>query len=102
MFQDSSFIESEGSIPAYTLPPTQLPLDEQLPIRLQQHLQQLRLILPVISVTVLALRRQNAELDEDIASVLHQHASDPLDVEIDKLEALLESLAVARRAKGAH
>jgi hypothetical protein len=33
---------------------------------------------------------------------LHQHASDPLDIEIDKIEALLESLAAARRAKGAH
>ena len=102
MFQESSFIEFEGSAAASTLPPTQLSLDEQLPIHLQQHLQRLRLILPVISVTVLALRRQNAELDEDIASVLHQHASDPLDVEIDKIEALLELLAATRQAKGAH
>jgi len=77
----------------------QLNLDEQRPIRLRDHLQRLRLILPVISVSVLALRAQNAELDEDIASVLHRNASDPLDVEIEKIEALLESLAFARRAK---
>lgn len=86
-----------SGIPAQPLPPTQLNLGEQLPIRLQDHLQRLRLILPVIGVSVMALRRQSAELDEDIASVLHHHASDPLDVEIAKLEMLLESLAERRR-----
>jgi hypothetical protein len=47
----------------------------------------------------MALRRQDAELDEDIASVLHQHACNPLDTEIDKIEALLESLGAARRTQ---
>ena len=86
---------------AHTVPPTQLTLDEQLPIRLRDHLRRLQLILPVISVSVLALRAQNAELDEDIASVLHRHVSDPLDLEIEKVEALLESLADARRMQEA-
>jgi hypothetical protein len=62
----------------------------------REHVQRLKLIVPVISVSVMALRRQNAELDEDIASVLHLHACDSLDMEIDKLEALLASLAAPR------
>ena len=71
---------------------TQPTLDEHLPIRLHRHVQRLQLILPVISVAVLALRRQNAELDEDIALVLSRNACDPLNVEIDQLEALLATL----------
>ena len=59
---------------------SQLTLDEQLPIRLHRHVQRLQHILPVISVAVLALRQQHAELDEDIALVLSRHACDPLDV----------------------
>jgi len=96
MFRDNVLVS--GGMPADNLPPSQLTLDE-LHIRLRNHLQRLRLILPVISVTVMALRRQDAELDEDIASVLHQHACDPLDVEIDQIDALLESLVTARRTQ---
>jgi hypothetical protein len=96
MFRENVF----GGDLARTVPPLHSTLDEQLPIRLRDHVQRLRLILPVISVSVLALKRQDAELDDDIASVLHRHACDPLDLEIEKLEAVLESL-VARRAKGA-
>ena len=51
-------------------------------------------------MSVLALRRQNADLDEEIATVLRRHASDPLDVEIAKIEVLLETLAAAQRDKG--
>jgi hypothetical protein len=54
------------------------------------------LILPVISVSLLALRRQNAELDEDIALVLQQHVCIPLDIEIEELDELLESFANQR------
>lgn len=70
----------------------QLTADEKLPIRLHHHVQRLQLILPVISVAVLALRRQNAELDEDIALVLSRHACDPLNVELDQLEELVDSM----------
>src|SRR5262249_18292306 len=94
MFRDISRGNS-----AHTVPPTNLALDEQLPIRLRDHAQPLPLILPVLSVSLLALKAQAAHLDEDIASVLHRHAIDPLDVEIDKIDALLESLATARRAE---
>ena len=87
-----------GGIPAHTVSPLHPTLDDQLPLRLREHVQRLKLIIPVISVSVLALRRQNAELDEDIASVLHLHASGPLDAEVDELEAVLQSLA-SERAK---
>ena len=76
-------------------------VDEQLPIRLREHVRTLKRIVPVISVSVLALKAQNADLDEDIASVLHHQASEPLDLEIDDLEALLTSLAEQRAKVGA-
>jgi hypothetical protein len=75
----------------------QITVDEQLPIRLHHSVQRLQLILPVISVAVLALRRQNAELDEDIALVLTRNACDPLNVELDQLEALVSTM---RHAEG--
>jgi hypothetical protein len=91
MFQSTA----SGSA-AHTLSNTPLNLDEQLPIRLRDHMQRLKLILPVISVSVIALHHQNAELDHDIATILDQHASEPLDLEIENLEALLASLAAKR------
>src|SRR5262245_60394433 len=95
MFRDDPF----GGTAAHTLPLTPLNVDEQLTLCLRDHLQRLRLILPVISVSVLALRSQNAELDEDIASVLHRSAVDPLGVEIENIEALVESVVLARRTQ---
>jgi hypothetical protein len=83
MFRDSGF----GREAACTVSLTTLNLDEQLPARVHEHVQPLKLILPVVSVSVLALKRQDAELDDDIAWVLHRHACDPLDLEIEKLEA---------------
>ncbi len=90
----------ESGTPARTVPPLHPTLDEQLPHRLRTHVQRLKLIIPVISVSVLALKAQGADLDADIASLLHHQASAPLDLEIEDLEALLESLA-AQRAKEA-
>jgi hypothetical protein len=71
---------------------TQSTPDELLPVRLHRHVQRLQCILPVISVAVVALRHQNAELDEEIAQVLSRHASGPLNVEVDALGALLEGV----------
>ncbi len=76
-----------------------LAVDEKLPIRLHHHVQRLQLILPVISVAVLALRRQNAELDEDIALVLSRHACDPLNVELDQLEALVTAIRTQKETR---
>jgi hypothetical protein len=88
--------QTEGGLAAQTLPP-QSTEDDPLALDLREHVQHLHLILPVISVSVLALHRQNAELDTDIASVLSQHACEPLDSEIARLESILASRAWPRR-----
>jgi len=49
-------------------------------------------MLPVISTAILALRQQQAELDEDIATVLRLHVGNPLGVEIERMEAVLQEL----------
>jgi hypothetical protein len=86
-----TFHQLEGGPAAQTLPqPTQ---DDSPPLDLREHIQRLRLILPVISVSVMALHRQNADLDADIACVLSQHACEPLDSEIARLESILASRA---------
>jgi hypothetical protein len=53
-------------------------------------------LVSVISVAALALRRQSAEHDEDIAGALMRHAGDPLAVEVARLELLVQT-AVAER-----
>jgi hypothetical protein len=37
----------------------------------------------------MALRRQDAESDTDIACVLSEHACEPLDCEIERIESML-------------
>jgi hypothetical protein len=86
----------EGGQSAHTLPPPPTQVDE-LPQHVREHLRKLRVILPVISVSVMALHRQNAELDHDIATVLAEHACEPLDFEIEHLESMLVTCAVRRR-----
>jgi hypothetical protein len=85
-----------GGRTAATVPPPNPTPNGPLPLHLREHVHRLRLILSVISVSVLALRNQSAELDDDIATVLDQHASEPLDFEIEDLEALLKSLTAQR------
>ena len=86
MFQKPA---ERGGLAAHTISPLHLHADDPLRTRLREHVQRLKLIIPVISVSVLALKAQNAELDEDIASLLDLHANAPLDVEVYELEALL-------------
>src|SRR6478752_2289517 len=74
-----------------TLPPIPSTHDDLLPRELLEHIDRLRLILPVISVSVMALHRQDAESDTDIAFVLNAHACEPLDREIERIESLLAS-----------
>jgi hypothetical protein len=81
----------EGGSPAQTLPPTHPTSVDPLPFELREHVRKLRSILPVISVSIMALHRQNAELDYDIASVLSEFACQPLDEEIEHLELFLPS-----------
>src|SRR5262245_7035829 len=91
----------EGGPAAQTLTP-QPTQDDPLPLDLREHLHRLRPIPPVITVPVMALHRQNAELDTDIASVLSQHACEPLDCEIAHLESILASRNWRRRQQEAH
>src|SRR4051812_21348907 len=62
--------QSEATPSAQTLP--SINHDNSLPRELLDHIDRLRLILPVISVSVMALNRQDAESDTDIAFVLHE------------------------------
>jgi hypothetical protein len=83
--------QTEGGSAAQTLPPFQLNQDDSLSRELLEHVCRLRLILPVISVSVMALHRQGAEADADIASVLSESACHPLDCEIERVESILAS-----------
>ncbi len=97
----SSHHQPAGGPAAQTLSP-QPTQDDPLPLDLRAHVQRLRLILPVISVSVMALHRQNAELDTDIAAVLSEYACEPLDCEIAHLESVLASRTWPRRQQEAH
>ena len=99
MFQDT--IAKDGASPAQTLSPSHPTTDDPLRFELREHVRKLRLILPVISVSIMALHRQNAELDHDIASVLSEHACGPLDEEIEHLSSLLASCARRSRQQEA-
>ena len=83
--------QSEAAPSTRTLPPLHSIDDDSLPRELLDHIDRLRLILPVISVSVMALHRRDAECDTDIAFVLHEHACEPLDREIERIESLLAS-----------
>ena len=81
--------EPESGNAAQTLPPSHPAQDDSLQQELLEHVLHLRLILPVISVSVMALRRQEAESDTGIACVLSEHACEPLDCEIERIESML-------------
>lgn len=81
----------EPSATTQTLPPLHATHDDSPPRELLEHIDCLRLILPVISVSAMALNRRDAESDTDIACVLHEHACEPLDREIERIESLLAS-----------
>jgi hypothetical protein len=100
MFQAHPRNESGSAAETLPLPsPTQ---DDSLRAELLEHLGRLRLILPVISVSAMALRRQDAEADSDIASVLSQHACEPLDGEIERMEYILAPLVCRARQQEEH
>ena len=95
MFPDK--IAKEGGSPARTLSPSTQTTDDSLRFELREHARKLRLILPVISISIMALHRQNAELDHDVACVLSEHACGPLDEEIEHLASLLAECASRSR-----
>ena len=86
----------EGGPAAQTLPPSHPTQNDSLSRELREHVHRLRLILPVISVSVMALHRQGEEADADIAWVLSQNACEPLNSEIERIESLLASHACRR------
>ena len=100
MFQNT--LATEGGSPAQTLSPSNPTTDDPLRFELREHVRKLRLILPVISVSIMALHLQNAELDDDIASVLSEHACQPLDEEIEHLASMLASCTSRSRQGEAH
>jgi hypothetical protein len=55
---------------------------------------QLRQVQSAVVVAVAALRQQNCELDEDIATVLQRSVADRLHDHIERLEALMSTLGV--------
>ncbi len=57
---------------------------------------QLRQIQSAVVVSVAALKRQNCELDEDIATVLQRSVADRLHDQIDRLEGLMRALSEER------
>jgi len=56
----------------------------------------LRQIQSAVVVSVAALRRQNCELDEDIATVLQRSVADRLHDQIDRLQGLMSALGEER------
>jgi hypothetical protein len=60
---------------------------------LEQVIAQLRQVQSAVAVAVAALRQQNCELDEDIATVLQRSVADRLHEQIERLEALTRMAA---------
>jgi hypothetical protein len=100
MFETSN--QLEGVSAAQTLALTAPAMDDALSRELLELASRLRLILPVISVSVMALRRQDGEADADIASVLSESAWLPLDSEIERVESILESRAWRHMQREGH
>ena len=55
---------------------------------LDQVISQLRQVQSAVAVAVAALRQQNCELDEDIATVLQRSVADRLHEQIERLESV--------------
>jgi hypothetical protein len=94
-----SLLQTEGGSAAQTVTLNKPMAVDALPIQLREHLEQLRLILPVISDAVIALRRQNADFDTDVAYDLTEQACEPLNYEIERIEFLLASPPRRRRQR---
>lgn len=96
-----SHLQSEGGSAAQTVTLNKPTPVDPLSFELREHLARLRLILPVISAAVTALRAQNADIDADVAYDLTEHASEPLSCEIEYIESLLAFFPRRHRQKGA-
>ena len=61
--------------------------------QLGEVVQQLRQVQSAVVVAVAALRQQNCELDEDIATVLQRSVADRIQDQVERLESLQRSVA---------
>ena len=61
--------------------------------QLGEVLQHLRQVQSAVVVAVAALRQQNCEIDEDIATVLQRSVADRIQDQIERLEILQRSVA---------
>jgi uncharacterized coiled-coil DUF342 family protein len=61
--------------------------------QLGEVVQHLRQVQSAVVVAVAALRQQNCELDEDIATVLQRSVADRIQDQIERLEILQRSVA---------
>ncbi len=57
----------------------------------------LRQVQSAVVVAVAALRQQNCELDEDIATVLQRSVADRLHEQIERLETVMRALVIERK-----
>lgn len=62
---------------------------QRLSTAVADHIRGLELAMSAVIVSVSALRRQNCDIDEDIARVLERSAADRLDIEIEGLRSLI-------------
>ncbi len=69
------------------------PNPERLREALSDHIRGLEVAMSAVIVSVSALRRQNCEIDEDIARVLERSAADRLDIEIERLQTFIDKEA---------
>ena len=73
-----------------TTAPAKAPETSALQEALTDHIRGLELAMSAVIVSVSALRRQNCDIDEDIARVLERSAADRLDVEIERVQSLIK------------
>ncbi len=70
---------------------------ERMRDALEDHIRGLNEAMSAVIVSVAALRRQNCDIDEDIARVLERSAADRLDIEIEKLQTFVGTQAHQER-----
>jgi hypothetical protein len=78
--------------PAGSLTPALITLHRQIQLHLKPTVERLRLAQAAITTSAVVLRQQNADCDADVARVLLYCAAEPLDREIERIEALMETL----------
>jgi len=87
----------------HSVPPVVLTA-EVVCCRLQSVLHSIRTSMSTVIVSIEALRRQDADADSDVATILHQHVSDPLSTESERISdliALIETHGVAAGGRAA-